>query len=117
MKYVLNICLLFIFAFPVYAGQMFFYNIPDIPIMEGIEEQLDQGVSFDKPEGRIIESVAIMHGVSREELLKFYKMTLPQLGWGLVNDNSYFRKRELLEINFEENNGHDFVRIMIRPVN
>src|SRR5688572_24242600 len=36
----------------------FFSEMQDIPVVPGITEVIDQTVTFDKPEGRIVESVA-----------------------------------------------------------
>ncbi len=116
MRYILTICLLFMLALPAYAEQGFFSTMQDMPLMAGLEELTDHGVSFDKPEGRIIESLAIMHEVTEQQVLEFYQSTLPQFGWGVVDGDSFFRNNEFLEISFEENNGAKLVKIMVKPV-
>ncbi len=118
LKYIFTVFFLF-FALlnPVAprAEQIFFSALQDVPIMSGLEELIDQTISFDKPEGRIIESLAVMHDITQRQLLDFYELTLPQFGWGMVDSNLFFRKNEFLEINFEENNNNHLVRIMIKP--
>jgi len=122
LKYIVTICCLLFAAFsPALAHaqpnikQLFFSLLSDTPLMPELEEVSEQSISFDKPEGRIAESLAIMHNVEERQVLDFYLLTLPQFGWGVVNDNLFFRKNEFLEISFEENNSNKLVKIMIRP--
>ncbi len=99
-------------SFSSYADEpQFFSMLQDIPLMQGLEEIEDQTISFDKPEGRIIESNALMRDVTKEQVLNFYQVTLPQFGWGRVSDNQFFRNGEFLEIGFEDN----YMKIMIKP--
>ncbi len=112
LKYIL-ILLLFITS-PLAAHSdepVFFSMLQDIPLMSGLDELEDQTVSFDKPEGRIIESKALMQGITKDQVLYFYQITLPQFGWGKVAENQFFRNGEFLEIDFEE----ELVKIMIKP--
>ncbi|PCJ99136.1 MAG: hypothetical protein COA45_06755 [Zetaproteobacteria bacterium] len=111
------------FGAPAYAGSgqdisvepQFFSSLRDIPLMPGMEELEDQGVSFDKPGGRISEAFALLHGVARGDVLHFYDATLPQLGWGKVSEYRFFRQNEILDFSFEENGGQLIVKIMIKP--
>ncbi len=89
----------------------FFTMLQDIPLMSGLTELEDQALYFDKPEGRIIESSALMQGVTKEQVLYFYQINLPQFGWGRVSENQFFRNGEFLEINFKEG----LMKIMIKP--
>ncbi len=93
----------------------FFSVLQDVPLMDGMEELTEHALSFDKPEGRISESIALMHMVTKEQVLDFYKEALPQFGWGLVSQGQFFRKGELLEIFFENDNGDNLVKITIKP--
>lgn len=115
---------LLVFALPARAGTnppqaapSFFSSIQDVPLMNGLEELTDQTVSFDKPEGRIIESVARIQfqSVSAEDVTKFYKTTLPQLGWSPLSENSFEREGEHLRMNFEDFEGDRFLRVMVTP--
>ena len=93
----------------------FFLLLQDVPLMHGLEEIEDSAVYFDKPEGRIIESVARMHNATEDQVLDFYADILPQFGWGPVAERRFFRKNEYLEIHFEKKNGRRVLKMMIRP--
>jgi len=93
----------------------FFSEMQDIPLVPGITEVIDQTVTFDKPEGRIVESVAEIESGDSKSVAKAYEETLPQLGWAKISDNFYAREAESLTLNFERYEGRNFVRIMVRP--
>ncbi len=95
---------------------LFFSMLQDVPLMPGLEELEEHGTSFDKPEGRIAEAIAMMHDLTQKQVIDFYQLTLPQFGWGKVSQNSFFREKELLSIGFEENNNIKLVKITIKPV-
>ena len=98
------------------VASVFFLSIEDMPLMSGLEELPQDTMSFDKPEGRIIESYAILRdGITREQVFTYYKVTLPQFGWGHVRGNQYFRGKEYLDLSFVEKDGQDFLKIMVKP--
>ena len=107
-------------AAPLRAGAggeatSFFTSIQDMPLMPGLVELPDQTVIFDKPEGRIIESVASLESVSPEAIKAYYESTLPQLGWQRIADGSFVRKDERLQLNFESYGGENYLRLMVAP--
>lgn len=61
-----------------------FQELTGIPVMDGLTEDTDARLVFDKPEGRIIEA-RFAGQVSPEDVMVFYKETLFQLGW-VLND-------------------------------
>lgn len=93
----------------------FFSSLQDIPLMSGMEELDGHAVSFDKPEGRISESFALMRDLKQGDVLRFYQATLPQLGWGRVSEYRFFRQSETLEIYFGEIEEQSIIRVMIGP--
>lgn len=94
----------------------FFMSLEDIPLMQGLTELPDRTVSYDKPEGKIVESVASMQGITRAQVLNYYRAVLPQFGWQIMDEgNMYFRGHEYIEIAFDEDAGQSFVRIMVKP--
>lgn len=93
----------------------FFSVIPDMPIMAGLTELPDQGVAFDKPEGRIIESVAAIESGTQDTVKKYYDSVLPQLGWAKLQEGVYVRQAERLQLSFEANEGRKFLRVMLAP--
>ena len=55
-------------------------DVADLPLMDGLREVAQAGMAFDKPSGRIVEAYA--HGaVMIQAVRRFYRETLPQLGW------------------------------------
>ena len=98
------------------AETKFFESLPDVPIMKGLEELSEFDISYDKPQGRITESLAAMgDNISDSEVISFYAATLPQLGWKRINDTAYERGNEHLEFKIDSERGHKFLRVMVRP--
>ncbi len=101
--------------FRLKSRRVFFSSMQDVPLVSGLEELRDQTVIFDKPEGRIIESVAEIESGFLEAVKRAYQETLPQLGWNLLSDNFYVREKESLVLNFESYEERNFVRVLVRP--
>ncbi|MGH1374892.1 MAG: hypothetical protein ACRBCK_00980 [Alphaproteobacteria bacterium] len=93
----------------------FFSVLKDVPLMTGLSELPDRAVSFDKPEGQIVEVVAQMGVLSQDELIAFYDVALPQFGWSKTTQGVFFRRNEFLEISFEQIGGQEIVKVMVRP--
>lgn len=93
----------------------YFSTLPDIPLMPGLTELSDQTVVFDKPEGRIVESVALIRGAAQDAVVAFYEQTLPQLGWVRAGPLAFVSEREFLKITFEEMAGRTFMRLAVSP--
>jgi hypothetical protein len=77
----------------------FFATIEDLPLMPGLTEDVNAGVNFDSPAGRIAEAVAI-GDVSERQVLDFYSAALPQLGWRRDGVAEFSREREILKMEF-----------------
>lgn len=83
------------------AETAFFSDLPDIPLIEGFQEQSAEAFSFDTPAGRIVEAEAT--GASEPAaLLLFYSQVLRELGWVNFGQNDYVRDGELLSIEVSE---------------
>ncbi len=93
----------------------FFTSLPDLPLMAGLEELDEEGVSFDKPEGRIIESFAVSDSLKQVEIMRFYEEVLPQLGWSRLGENAFERENEILSFKFESEEARIFVTLMVSP--
>ncbi len=93
----------------------FFSVLQDMPLMPGLVELADQTVVFDKPEGRIIESVAQIHSISEGEIRSYYESVLPQFGWSRIDGNAFVRGDERLQLSFEDYEDQSFLRIMVMP--
>jgi hypothetical protein len=71
--------------------------IPDLPLMEGLLEDVEQTVLFETDSGRIAEVVA-RGQIARRAVTEFYAATLPQLGWRLLSNVQYQREGEVLNL-------------------
>ncbi len=97
------------FSFAVRAEKAEFVSgFEDLPLMPGLVEHDDTGVSFDTPGGRIIEAYAETSRLSEKDIFAFYAKTLPQLGWKPKTKSGtsgaherYGRDGEILDISVE----------------
>lgn len=89
----------------------FLEAIPDVPVMQGMEEMQDYILVFDKPEGRIIETLVHTDDISQESIRNYYAQTLPQLGWRKSGSDEFVREQEKLSLQYED----DFLKITISP--
>lgn len=94
---------------------IFFDGADDIPVMPGTHEADARGFRFDKPEGEIVEVYADIGSFAPQQVLAFYTKTLPQLGWGRVDSDSFYRDEQQLDISFSHDGGVHMMRILIRP--
>ena len=92
----------------------YFTELPDLPLMPGMAEMPDAGVSFDKPEGRIVEVYAQGTGTS-EEVLRFYRRALPQLGWTAAGPRRFRREGEVLDLEVQTAGGLVTLRCALHP--
>ncbi|MFN3700476.1 MAG: hypothetical protein ACK4VI_03025 [Alphaproteobacteria bacterium] len=105
----------------------FFSALQDVPVMEGMQELPDYTLVFDKPEGRIIETLAVYNTDSTadsETIRAFYQSALPQFGWHRVSravesgaQRDFFgRSGETLMIELDTASaGEVFVRFTLHP--
>jgi hypothetical protein len=93
-------------------------GIDDVPLMEGLTEDRDAGVVFDKPSGRIVEGVA-GGKVTPSAVIAFYKETLPELGWALdgagKNDLHFHRDTEVLSVTVDTAKDRSVVTFSLTP--
>ena len=98
------------------AAEEFVPGIPDLPLMPGLAVADPVPVVFDKPGGRIVEAAAL--GASSPAAgARFYRATLPQLGWTPGPEErydalSYARENETLRIEMGEDGT---VRFLLAP--
>ena len=81
---------------PAQAGA-FLEAIEDMPLMEGLTESPEAGVSFHTKQGRLIEAQAAGE-IPVAKVMEFYRETLPQMGWVVIDDASFRREKEILRI-------------------
>ncbi|NQU56600.1 MAG: hypothetical protein HQ513_05140 [Rhodospirillales bacterium] len=105
------------------AESQFLSAIEDLPLMTGLNE-VDGGVMvFDSPAGRIVEALT-MGAVSKDAVLRYYRQTLPQLGWLERPPGQFSREGEMLKLEFPQTQAISgsgspliSVRFMLSPVN
>lgn len=100
---------------PVHATEQFFEAIPDVPLMEGLEEMPGEAVIFDKPQGRIVETLARLDTASKEQVNAWYQETLPQLGWSEDEENIFEREAEILRLSYEQHEGRTYLKLAVSP--
>ncbi|MEM7119817.1 MAG: hypothetical protein AAF563_00995 [Pseudomonadota bacterium] len=93
----------------------FVAGIGDLPLMEGLVEDPDAAIIYDKPEGRIVEAIA--HGnVAAEDVRTFYGDTLLQLGWQASGEDMVFtREGEVLTIVVDDEGNTATVSFSLAP--
>lgn len=116
-NFTLIICLALVCALPVHAGQppQFFEALYDVPVMPGLDEIPEMSMVFDKPGGRIAQSVAEAPSLAARDIEAFYNESLPQLGWSAVSQGAYLRENERLKISIEDTSGTRIVRFLLEP--
>ena len=102
------------------AGEAYFDEIPDLPVMPVLTADPGAGVMFDTPAGRII-SVFAKGTVAPTSVLDYYGGALPQLGWKADGEARFRRETERLRIEFiddadGDNAGALTVRFVLSPL-
>lgn len=84
----------------------FIDGLEDIPLMKGLVQKTDETVSFGNEESRFVEVSLSSSKVGFRAVEKFYKESLPQLGWTYQGsaDNTviFYRDSESLNIHKED---------------
>lgn len=92
--------------------------VADLPLPPGLVEEVEAGISFDKPEGRIVEAVA-RGAVTEADVVAFYRAALPGLGWqklkGGETGSRWQRGGELLSVEIIDGSNPLVVRFSIAP--
>lgn len=123
-RFILFIAALFFTAQPVLAqpkdsaaqdSSAFLATIDSVPLMAGLQELEDEALVFDKPSGRIAETMAAGEGVTKDEIEQFYSKTLPQLGWVRIGPHSYQREDEVLSLDISEQKQFGLIRFSVKP--
>ena len=95
--------------------------LPEIPLPAGFVEYSEEGLVFDKAEGRIADAVA-SGSATPEAVKEFYAETLPSLGWQVFGDSAWQRGAERLTLQIlggqilgDETSGEVQIRFLLRP--
>ena len=92
----------------------FMADVADLPLMPGLKEVPDAGMTFDTASGRIVEAYA-EGAVAREDVIRFYLSTLPQLGWEAKADSLFSREGERLQMIYLQDKDALVVRFTLQP--
>ena len=115
-KIKLSIILLLFFLVPYNTfGSKFINGLEDIPLYKKMEYVEDSLILFDKIDGRYV-SVEINGDYEEEEVIEFYKMILPNLGWNEKKSLIFNRNNETLEITCKKEKGKIHVKFNIFPL-
>ena len=87
------------------AADGFVDGLPDLPLMPGLRNVTGETVVFDKPQGRIIQSLT-RGAVAPAAVRAFYAETAPQLGWRPTGDNRFARDGEVLRLDVQPPSGY-----------
>lgn len=92
--------------------------VADLPLPPGLVEDVGAGISFDKPEGRIVEALA-RGAVAKTDVAAFYRAALPGLGWKPLADDQagsrWQRGGEILSVDIVDAGNPLLVRFSIAP--
>ena len=80
---------------------VFFESLYDVPVMAGLSEISELGMTFDKVEGRLAYAVADPQNIDKKSIISFYNKALPQMGWKKSSSSIFTREDEKLVISFD----------------
>ncbi len=102
------------FLFLQVQAEEFVYGLGDVPIFKDMKSIEDSYILFDKVDGRYLYS-EIKGDYEILEIQAYYKKVLPNLGWKLLEKNSFVRGDEILEIQYLLDNSKTKVIFSISP--
>ena len=89
--------------------------IDDLPLMPGLEPVPNEAMLFVAPGGgRLAESDA-EGSIDVDDVYRFYRRALPQLGWKMVDNRHYIRSGEHLRIDAHADGKLTSVRFSVKP--
>ena len=96
--------------------QKYLNILPELPLMEGLEEVPESSLSFDKPDGRIAEATYFSDTVTADAVLAYYEETLPQLGWSPEAESMFLREQDQLVIRSTQEEEEAIIVFSLSPV-
>ena len=87
-----------LFCYTAFA-QDFIAGTEDIPLMDNMVIEDSETVSFDTPDGQILNLTGYTKA-PQSQVKKFYNNTLKTLGWIPKKDNTYTRDKDELSLTF-----------------
>ncbi len=99
---ILALVLVAVFSFSTLAAAAFIEGLEDVPLAPGLSQVQKENLSFGNEESRLIEASLTSSKIGFAKVEKFYKETLPQMGWIYQGkrDNilTFYREGEILDI-------------------
>ena len=96
------LCFFCIISSVMAKNTKFIDGLEDVPLMKGLEQNIDNTISFGNEEARFIEVFLHSSKIGFKKVESFYKESLPQLGWiyqGTYNNAViFYREGESLSI-------------------
>jgi hypothetical protein len=95
--------------------------LTDVPLMPGLEELVEEGVLFDKPDGRYVEINLLGRSLTFEAVHDFYGATMANLGWVKVGESTlismhYTKDGEDLTMKLSDSEYGVIVKIRLKPI-
>lgn len=99
-----------IFSFSTPVGAAFIEGLEDVPLAPGLTQVQQDNISFGNEESRLIEVYLTSAKIGFAKVERFYKETLPQMGW------IYQGKRDNTLTFYREGEMIDIVRESVKPL-
>lgn len=93
----------------------FLSAIKDVPLMPGMHEDTERTFVFDKPEGKIVETVIVLNVVTLAQAQEFFSENLPPLGWERTANGTFLRDGERLTIAADSGQDPAALRVTLAP--
>jgi hypothetical protein len=81
----------------------FVSGMQDVPLMEGLKVQRDKSSIFDTLSGKIVSATATGN-IPERRVRRFYKDTMPHLGWAEADTLIFLKDDEQVKITTEAQN-------------
>jgi hypothetical protein len=95
--------------------QQYVAGTEDLPVYPGFISNEGENISYDSPEGRIVDASFRSDNVRAAEVRTYYETTLKQLGWNKKDKQLYERDGETLQLQIFEKAHSTFLKFNIRP--
>lgn len=91
-------------------GASFIEGLEDVPLLNGLKQVPSDNISFGNEESRLVEAYLTSNKIGFKAVEKFYKDTLPQMGW------TYQGKRDETLVFEREGEVIDIARESTKPL-
>ncbi|TCP36282.1 hypothetical protein EV659_103169 [Rhodothalassium salexigens DSM 2132] len=99
---------------PAAEATAFVAGLPDVPRMPGLAEAADARLVFDTPEGAIL-AATLVGEPGADAVRRFYRRTLPTLGWQRAGADRYARDGQCLTLDIDRAEGVTRLVVSVQP--